>query len=213
MKKITRRDVTRVLGVAGGSVFLSPAIAWAGTTTPSQTEGPFYPVDEQDDRDTDLTRIAGHDDTALGTPILVRGRVLDAGGKILDGATVDVWQANHHGRYSHPEDPNPNPLDPNFQGWGIMQTDAAGAYGFKTILPGAYDISETSTRCRHIHFKVSHQEHDTLTTQMYFEGDPLIENDSVMSKTPEALRPLLIAGETEDAATGLAVYTFDIVLG
>ena len=96
---------------------------------------------------------------------------------------------------------------------GIMQTNAAGAYGFRTILPGAYAISETSTRCRHIHFKVSHPDHDTLTTQMYFEGDPLIENDVVMKDTPEELRSLLIAAETEDDATGLPVFHFDVVLG
>ena len=213
MKKITRRAVTRALGAAGGGLLLSPAIVQAGTRTPSQTEGPFYPVDPQDDKDTDLSQIAGHDEAALGKPILVRGRVLDTEGRVLDGATVDVWQANHHGRYSHPKDPNPNPLDPNFQGWGIMQTDAAGGYGFKTILPGAYAISETSTRCRHIHFKVSHPDHDTLTTQMYFEGDPLIENDVVMADTPEELRSMLIASATEDEATGLPVYRFDVVLG
>ena len=106
-KKLTRRDVARALGAASGGLLLAPAIARAGTKTPSQTEGPFYPVDEQHDRDTDLTRIAGHDEAALGKPILVRGRVLDTEGQVLGGATVDVWQANHHGRYSHPGDKNP----------------------------------------------------------------------------------------------------------
>ena len=38
--------------------------------------------------------------------IYVRGRVTDIHGQPLEGALVDVWQANHFGRYSHPEDPN-----------------------------------------------------------------------------------------------------------
>ena len=129
-KKLTRRDMNRALGLAGGSLLLGPGLARAATMTPAQTEGPFYPVVEQDDKDTDLTRIAGRREMAEGERILVRGRVLDTRGRVLQGATVDVWQATHYGRYSHPKDPNPNPLDPNFQGWGIMQTDGDGAYGF-----------------------------------------------------------------------------------
>ena len=212
-KQLTRRDVNRALGLAGSSLLLAPGLARAATETPAQTEGPFYPVLAQDDRDTDLTRIAGHSESAAGEQILVRGRVLDTQGRVLEGATVDVWQANHYGRYSHPDDPNPNPLDPNFQGWGIMQTDGDGSYGFRTILPGAYAIGENSTRCRHIHFKVSHPDHETLTTQMYFEGDQLMPKDVVMGNKPEALRPLLIAKPGRDDATGLTVHRFEVVLG
>lgn len=212
-RKLTRREATRALGAAGGSLVLAPAMATVGTRTPGQTEGPFYPVEPQDDRDEDLTLIEGRSEPALGDTILVRGRVLNTAGEVLPGATVDVWQANHHGRYSHPKDPNPNPLDPNFQGWGVMQTGARGGYGFKTIMPGPYAISDNTTRSRHIHFKVSHPGHESLTTQMYFEGDPLIEGDVVMNATPEKLRSLLIAKASPDPETGLPIYRFDIVLG
>jgi protocatechuate 3,4-dioxygenase beta subunit len=49
-----------------------------------------------------------------------------------------VAQANTHGRYTHPSDTNPAPLDPNFEGFGVQNTDAEGRYRFKTIKPGAY---------------------------------------------------------------------------
>jgi protocatechuate 3,4-dioxygenase beta subunit len=147
--------------------------------------------------------------------ILVRGRVVDTGGKPLSGALVDVWQANHHGRYDHPEDPNTAPLDPHFQGWGLIRTDAEGHYQFKTIKPGAYPLSflgDDGWRCRHIHFKVAQDGHSELTTQMYFEGDPLIEQDRQIAKVQEELRHLLIAKPVADEASGLPLYRFDIVL-
>ena len=211
--KISRREFSRALGLAGTSMLVTPAVVHAGVPYPEQTEGPFYPVAEQDDRDMDLTHIEGHEGRATGEVIQVRGRVLDTDGKELEGATVDVWQANHYGRYSHPDDPNPNPLDPDFQGWGIMQTSSTGEYGFRTIRPGHYKIGPNNTRCRHIHFKVSHRDRNALTTQMYFEGDPMMADDVVMNETPEELRHLLIA-KTEAGSEGdVPVYTWDIVLG
>jgi protocatechuate 3,4-dioxygenase beta subunit len=188
------------------------AIGATPVPTPKQVEGPFYPVSEQADRDLDLTRAPGRSESATGEVILVRGRVLNTNGQSLPSALVDVWQANHHGRYDHPDDDNPAPLDPNFHGWGVINTDSEGVYGFKTIKPGAYNISNGGIRCRHIHFKVSGPGSKSLTTQMYFQGDPLIAQDELIKEAPEELRHLLIAEARPDAATGLPVYGFDIVL-
>jgi hypothetical protein len=33
-------------------------------------------------------------------------------GEPVRNAKVEIWQANAHGRYTHPSDPNPAPLDP-----------------------------------------------------------------------------------------------------
>ena len=214
---ISRRNLTRQLGIAAGIVTLNPviAIAKAIEPTPAQQEGPFYPVVEQADKDLDLTRIKGHSQTASGEMILVRGRVLGTSGQPLKRAVVDVWQANHLGRYSHPEDENPSPLDPHFQGWGIITTDAEGWYNITTIKPGAYPLSsvnESGWRPQHIHFKVSHQGFEALTTQMYFRGDPLIATDEGVMRLPEAERELLISDSTPDTASGLPLFPFDIVL-
>ncbi len=214
-KNISRRDVTKQIGIAAGISLLGPGITGAAALTPAQTEGPFYPIDEQADKDMDLTLIEGHSDTAEGETILVRGRVSDADGRPLDDALVDVWQANHFGRYSHPEDNSTAPLDPNFQGWGLTKTNAEGRYGLKTIKPGAYRLSAvdgSGQRCRHIHFKVSRPEFKNLTTQMYFHGDPLIDQDLVMAGTPTELRHLLIANSVTDELTRLPLYRFDLVL-
>ena len=63
------------------------------------------------------------------------------------------------------------PLDPNFQGYGRLRADADGRYRIKTIKPPPY-----SGRTPHIHFNVA-SGGTTLTTQMFFEGEPLNERD------------------------------------
>ncbi|MDX1508510.1 MAG: protocatechuate 3,4-dioxygenase [Woeseiaceae bacterium] len=211
--KISRRTIARQLGLLlGGASILGSGVARALVKTPAQTEGPFYPPEPHGETDVDLTMLEGHTERATGDVILVRGRVTDTDGNPLANARVDIWQANHYGRYDHPRDPNPAPLDPNFQGIGVMHTDAGGRYGFKTIRPAPYAISDTQTRPRHIHFKVSHPDRQDVTTQMYFEGDPLIEGDIVMANTPEDKRHLLISKTETDADSGLPLHQFDIAL-
>ncbi|MCZ6657375.1 MAG: protocatechuate 3,4-dioxygenase [Gammaproteobacteria bacterium] len=213
--RFSRRAVTKHIGVAAGITLLGPGMARAALVTPAQVEGPFHPIDEQADTDLDLTLIDGHSRTATGEVILVRGQVVDTDGRPMQGALVDVWQANHVGRYSHPADQNTAPLDPDFQGWGLIKTDADGRYGFKTIKPGAYPlpmVGGQGWRCKHIHFKVIRAGGEDLTTQMYFRGDPLIEQDLEVKKVPEDLRHLLIADAVADDATGLPFYQFDLVV-
>ena len=215
MASYTRRRIAR-LGAVGSAALFVPRAWGTWRATPEQVEGPFYPTAEQADTDLDLTHVAGRAEPATGEVILVRGAVRDVNGAPLAQARVDVWQADHFGRYSHPRDHNPAPLDPNFQGWGIVRTDTAGNYGFKTVRPGPYPLDAlggTGWRCRHVHFKVAHRKAGRLTTQMYFPGDPLIEQDLEIRKAPEALRPLLIADLETDEATGLPLYRFDLVQG
>ena len=201
--------------MAAGLALVPGGLVRAATPTPAQVEGPFHPIDEQSDTDMNLVMIEGHSELAKGEVILVRGQVFDTDGVPLQDALVDVWQANDNGRYSHADDPNTAPLDPNFQGWGLVKTDAEGRYGFKTIKPGPYPLSflgDEGWRCRHIHFKVSHSNLETLVTQMYFKGDPLIEADLEIAKAPEELRHLLIAESQTDEASGLPLYRFNLVL-
>lgn len=216
-RKYSRRAIAKQLGsIAGGAALLGPAVASALARTPAQTEGPFYPPLPHAETDVDLTLLDGHSERATGDTILVRGRVTDLSGNPLANARVDIWQANHWGRYAHPGDNNPAPLDPHFQGIGIALTDSDGYYGFRTIRPAAYPLSalgDSGMRPRHIHFKVAHETAGRLTTQMYFEGDPLIEDDTVMRRTPAELRHLLITRAVEDAGTGLPLHRFDITLG
>ena len=55
----------------------------------------------------------------------------------------------------------------NFQGYGQTQSDAAGAYRFRTIRPVPYP-----GRTPHIHFAVSAPGVPRFITQMYVAGSP-----------------------------------------
>ena len=213
--RISRREVARNIGMATGAALFGSSIVGAAVPTPAQVEGPFHPGWDQADVDLDLTLIEGHTSLADGEVMLVRGRISGTDGKPLSNALVDIWQANKHGKYAHPDDPSPEPLDPNFQGWGKINTDAEGRYAFKTIKPGAYPLEYLGFdgwRAAHIHFQVSHDGSDTLTTQMYFEGDPLLPQDEEIAKVPKELHHLLIPKPATDEASGLPLLRFDVVL-
>jgi protocatechuate 3,4-dioxygenase beta subunit len=177
--------------------------------TPSEIEGPFYPVVQQKDKDFDLTQIQGQAGHAKGRPLWIHGKVLDSEGTPVEDATVDLWQANAAGRYRHPHDSNPAPLDPNFQGWAIVPSGANGEFRFKTILPGSYPASQNWKRPPHVHFKVTKKGYVELITQMYFAGEPLNTKDLLLKRKSAEEQKLMVAVKTsEDPET----YSYDIVL-
>src|SRR6202453_2723861 len=91
--------------------------------TPDQILGPFYPVQQAPSLTGDLTR----EGRAQGTVLLLSGRVLTGAGAPVAGAGVEIWQANAAGRYAHPNDSNPKPLDPNFAGSAVTEAMEGGA--------------------------------------------------------------------------------------
>ena len=137
--------------------------------TPSQTEGPFYPVAMPKDSDFDLLR-NGNQNYAKGQAAWVDGTVTDLGGKPVSGAQVEIWQCDEAGHYHHPGDGNK--ADPAFQGFGRVTVGADGQYRFRTIRPVAY-----SGRTPHIHVKVKLGTRELLTTQLYVAGDTHNERD------------------------------------
>ncbi|MBK7938562.1 MAG: DUF3471 domain-containing protein [Lewinellaceae bacterium] len=183
--------------------------------TPEQDLGPFYPITQGEDEDVDLTLVKGRTERAAGQIILVRGRILDDRCLPVKNALVEIWSANTHGRYHHERDESPQPLDPNFQGWGEMTTNDAGEYGFKTIKPGAYAFGNpedpTQWRTPHIHFKVSRRGYHEVITQMYFIGEKRNETDIVLAELPEGERAQFILTPAADTS-GTPVFTFDITL-
>jgi protocatechuate 3,4-dioxygenase beta subunit len=125
--RYSRRGFSKRVGLVTAAGLTASPLVYARNIlpTPEQVEGPFHPIVDQADKDLDLVMISGHTRPASGEVIMVQGQVRNLSGKPLAGVEVDVWQANHFGRYAHEEDPNPAQLDPDFQGWGIVQTDAA----------------------------------------------------------------------------------------
>ncbi|PTR16461.1 protocatechuate 3,4-dioxygenase beta subunit [Nitrosospira sp. Nsp2] len=177
--------------------------------TQDQILGPFYPIMSKPNRSGDLTRVPGGSERAKGELLIVRGRVIDPHGRPVAGADVEIWQANSAGRYAHPDDTNPAPLDPNFEGFGAVTTGADGRYQFKTIKPLHYPAAPGMIRPAHIHFDVRGKR-DELISQLYFEGDPYISKDRFLQSVldPEALIVKLSPSREEP---DFMVAEFDIV--
>ena len=131
--------------------------------TPSQTEGPFYPLALPKDADYDLLK-NGALSYGKGDPAWVTGTVTDFAGKPVAGAQVEIWQADAAGHYDHPGDGSK--IDPAFQGFGKVVVGADGSYRFRTIKPVPY-----SGRAPHIHFKVKLGTRELLTSQLYVASD------------------------------------------
>ena len=214
--EVSRR---RVLGMSlglGGAALLgsAPLMAVAPQKrTPTQVLGPYYPMVKPLDQDADLTMVAGKTQRASGQILHVMGRVTNAAGQPLPNTRIEIWQANMHGRYTHPSDTKTDlPLDPNFDGFAVLTTDAEGRYRFKTIKPGGYNEGG-STRPPHIHFEVSGK-YNRLVTQMYFAGDPLNAADRFLATAPangaQLIAPLL--PPTKDLEPSSLLVPWDVVL-
>ena len=210
-----RREILKMSAVlAGSGALFSTKLAAAEAAllrTPGQILGPFYPLAELS-QNSDLTWVPGRSGRAEGPVLNVMGQVLNLSGEPVRTAKVEVWQANAHGRYTHPSDPNPAPLDPNFEGAAILTTDSEGRYRFKTIKPAAYPAGPNMMRPAHIHFQVTGRQ-DRLVTQMYFEGDPYNARDPFLNSAgrKELLITKLQAPSSEFEPDSKMVV-FDIVV-
>jgi protocatechuate 3,4-dioxygenase beta subunit len=180
--------------------------------TPDQILGPFYPLISTADETGDLARRPGQPQLAIGELLQVRGQVLTHRGKPIAGARMEIWQANSSGKYRHPSDTTPSPLDPNFDGFAVLKTDTEGRYTFRTIKPGAYRTPHGDLRPPHIHFLVDFGA-DRLITQMYFAGEPANATDRWLQAAPQP-DLLIVSLKDEDPGSTQAskTATFNIIL-
>lgn len=168
--------------------------------------------------DNDLILNFSKDGLPIGERIIVHGFVKDEFGNPVEGALVEVWQANAGGRYRHKKDTYLAPIDPNFGGCGRMLTDANGYYQFRTIKPGAYPWgnSRNAWRPAHIHVSILGRGWaQRLITQLYFEGDPLIEKCPIARTIPtvDQLRSLIAQEDpASNAPFDARAYRWDITL-
>lgn len=159
-----------------------PALASSRRVLPAMTEGPFYPVRRPLDDDADLTRVSGQTAAAQGEWLDVHGVVVDANGRLIDGAAVEIWQCDVHGSYRHPRGAGPR-VDEGFQGFGATVSDAQGAFRFRSIRPVVYP-----GRAPHIHLKVLHPSFGERVSQWFVAGDEGNERDFLFRRLSAADR-------------------------
>jgi len=204
-RHITRRRFAAG-ALAGAAIGAGAAKgALAQTLTATSELGPFYPSGYRGETDADLTRVAGAAKRAEGQVIEIMGRVLDRHGNPIRGAVLDLWQANHHGRYDHPQDPAVMPLDPGFQGFAKVATGGDGSWKLTTIKPGSYD-SPIGNRPPHIHLDVAGVD-SRIVTQMYFPEDAEANARDTLYSQLGADAPTVVA-----KALGDHRYAWDVVL-
>ncbi|WP_417603825.1 protocatechuate 3,4-dioxygenase subunit beta [Primorskyibacter flagellatus] len=185
----------------------------------SEITGPVFGHNDIDPIDNDLIlNYAQPDEMPIGERIILHGRVLDENARPIPNTLVEIWQANAGGRYRHKKDTYLAPIDPNFGGCGRTMTDEDGYYYFRTIKPGAYPWRNfvNSWRPAHIHVSVFGTGFaQRLISQIYFEGDPLIQTCPMVKSIPDAdAVDALIAKLDLNGTIPLdsIAYKFDIVL-
>ena len=162
--------------------------------TPGNVQGPFYIPETP--MLTVPYRLA--DDDEPGEPLVFTGRVTDAmTGEPLDGALLEVWQANDAAFY----DVQIPQSEPHLR--GRFPAGEEGIFELRTIVPPPYEIPKDGPvgtllealgrhawRPAHLHVKVSHPGYVPLTTMVYFEGDPWLDSDTIGSVKDPLVVPL-----------------------
>jgi catechol 1,2-dioxygenase len=120
-----------------------------------------------------------------GQPLLVNARVVDAEGKPIVDAEVDIWHASPKGFY---ENQDPQQAEMNLR--GKFTTDREGRFWFRTVKMSGYPIPTDGVvgrllaaqgrhpyRPAHLHALIVKNGFKVLISQVYDPADPYIETD------------------------------------
>lgn len=123
-----------------------------------------------------------------GESCLFTGHIRDLNGNPIEGATIDVWSDNAEGYY----DVQQPDIQPEWNNRGIFTTGSDGAYAFRGIRPVSYPIPDDGpvgkmlaalgrhpNRPAHMHFIVSAEDHETIVTHTFVDGDQWLTSDAV----------------------------------
>ena len=183
-RELLKQSFTVVSAVIAAPVF--PLIARGEVCpTPASTAGPYY---KKGAPFRTMLREAKDD----GIPLVVSGRITDAGAKSMKNSIIEIWHTNPEGNYD---------LD-GYLYRASVRSNSDGQYTFETFLPGAY-----GGRAQHIHYKITAPSNQTLITQLYFESDPTFEGhpESTYRKDPIISDPNLIRPVQGNNKSGLRV--------
>ena len=123
-----------------------------------------------------------------GVPAYIFGSVKDTDGNPIDGAEIDVWQANDDGFYDI-QQPDTQP-EMNLR--GIFTTKGDGKYWFKSVKPKFYSIPTDGpvgkmiyatgrhpNRPAHLHYIVSAEGYKPIVTHVFVKGSEYLDSDAV----------------------------------
>jgi hydroxyquinol 1,2-dioxygenase len=121
-----------------------------------------------------------------GETCFLVGSVRDLDGKPIEGAKLDIWQADAAGLYES----QLGAEEPVLR--AVFHTGADGKYAIRTIAPPGYSIPMDGTvgdllnhtdishfRPAHIHFFITAPGHEPLITHLFKKGAKYIDSDVV----------------------------------
>jgi hydroxyquinol 1,2-dioxygenase len=177
--------------------------------------GPFYRPDAPE------FSLGGNlADDISGEPVLLRGRVLAPDGSPISNAKVEIWQSDSEGFYDlQMQDAEGSALR------GVFHTDVGGHYMVRTIKPSFYPIPNDGPvgqmlaamgrhpyRPAHIHFMISAEGYQPVTTELFVGGDPYLDSDAVFGVRESLIVPF-VRNDSKEIAQGLNIsvpfYTVD----
>ncbi len=177
----------------------------SSNATTSQTVGPFFSIGMCRSIKQNLV----HADVS-GERVSIEGRVLDGDGQPVPDAILEIWQANSHGKYAHPEDDQDQPLEANFSGYGRIPTSAEGKFYFTTIKPGQVPDPDGKLQARHIVVSVfARGLLRRLVTRIYFPDEPANDSDFALKLVEPARRGTLVA---KKITGGVGAFEWNVIL-
>ena len=173
--------------------------------TTSQTVGPYFKIGLQW-----LNRDNLVGEGVSGERVTIQGRVFDGDGAPVPDAILEIWQANAHGKYDHPQDTQNKPLEPGFKGYGRVPVSAEGVFRFATIKPGPVPGPNGKEQAPHLVVSVFMRGVlRRLVTRIYFPDEPRNAADFILNLVEPERRPTLIAKKT---AGGPGTLEWNVVL-
>ncbi len=174
------------------------------SSTKSSLLGPFYRRDSPvfESGQSIATKTSGPE-------VGIFGRVVNAAGEGIPGASIEIWQPDEEGYYDLQKH-DPKEMDLR----GRFYTDPEGHYHLRTILPLGYMIpmdgpvgdmiryqGRHGFRPAHIHFLIGAPGYREVVTALYMAGDDHIDSDTVFGVTdslvaePKTNQPGSLFGE------------------
>jgi protocatechuate 3,4-dioxygenase beta subunit len=164
--------------------------------TESTVLGPFFTEDAHDVQLGDSIASEGK-----GDYMYLEGRVTDIQGKPVQNAIINTWETDGHGLYDTQYDER---MEPDCR--GRLRTAEDGSYSFRAVVPVSYAIPSDGPvgkmlsvlgrhvlRPAHLHIQIQAPGYESLTTALYFKGDPYLTSDAVFGvKSSLIVKPEIV---------------------
>lgn len=141
------------------------------------------------------------------------GNVSNVDGEPLKNVRIEMWQNDATGKYSAFDSDAPR-----YNLRGHFFTDENGDFKVKSIVPLPYSIPDQGPtgefldymgqhpmRPAHLHFKFEAEGHETLITQVFFEGDEWLETDVADGVRLDLLTKLEDKGTHKESTLGFVM--------